>query len=146
MIKIRRSLPSDEAFILKCWIKGYGKSPYALDMDKEEYFARFTPHAQALLKYAEVVVAVSAEDEDQILSFAVYERTPTSLIVHYIYTKQIFRRIGIARQLLATLQENVDMGKKFCTAYSKSLKHYPFKYNPIFLIKEDKRYDSSQGS
>ena len=95
-LRIRLAKPEDMAFVIDAWRRSYEGSPAVRHADREHYRIEMTRTIRRLLDKAECRVAVDPEDEDTIAGFAAF----TGAELHYAYTKQDFRGMGIARQLL----------------------------------------------
>ena len=52
---------------------------------------------------ADVWVAVSPDDTWQILAFIIAGRARSALVLHYVYVKRVYRRLGLATQILKTM-------------------------------------------
>lgn len=65
--------------------------------DPQAYMEYQNRMIEVVLARAPVLVAVNKEDTDQLIGHVVYEKPN---ILHYVYTKGPFRRLGIARSLI----------------------------------------------
>lgn len=96
--------PSDTAFLYAAWIGSYEKSPWAGVLPQH---AAYTIHkatiAQLFARGMAVSMAVNPDDHDQIIGFIAYEpgRLNESSLLHFVFVKDLFRRSGVAIQLLA---------------------------------------------
>lgn len=71
---------------------------------EKRYKRAFRLAATAALARSQAVVVAAETDLDTVLAWVVYEVTPLAKVVHYAYTKQEVRRMGVARYLFkATL-------------------------------------------
>jgi|SRR5688572_11308790 len=102
-VRIRDLRAGDINFVLKSWLKSYKESMFATNIPGAVYFDE---HKQVIMgelaRGSEIVVAVNEEDDDQIIGFLCFDRTRlgTCLIVHYIYVKSPFRKMGVGRVLM----------------------------------------------
>lgn len=106
MIKIRDSKPEDWNFISSSFYTSLQHGLEFEGMTKREK-SRFRKHANALLEIlkgkAKIKVVCSEEYEDLIVGFCIYEEvSPTKAKLWYCYTKQAYRRQGVAKLLLST--------------------------------------------
>lgn len=122
---IREIKDEDHAFILSTWLKSY----YDLMVGhKPPKFIFFKEHQKAIKGcIKEGSILCNDEDPDQIIGYVVHSGTT----LHYIYVKNVFRNLKLARQLLDS--------KKFesythHTSYMNKLK-LSLIYNP-YLFKE----------
>lgn len=96
MFNIRTTKPEDYNFILSSWLQSYAKSlhhtPNSIVYDNHR------PLIETCLKdpRVETLVATS-DDSDQILGYLCHQGTR----MHYIYVKHVFRRMGVAKAIVA---------------------------------------------
>lgn len=84
------------AFVIDAWRRSFEGSPAVRGADREHYRIEMTRTIRRLLDKAECRVACDPSDEDTIAGFVAF----TDAELHYAYTKQDFRGMGIAKQLL----------------------------------------------
>ncbi len=101
-IKLRGATESDMNFIYNSWLKSYKNSLIGKTMTNDVFF---TNHKQVISEIlnsplTSIVVAVSPEDNDQILGFACIETSPSYNVLHYVYVKFTFRKFGIASSII----------------------------------------------
>jgi GNAT superfamily N-acetyltransferase len=95
-LRIRPAKPEDHAFIIDSWRRSFENAPAVRGADREWYRIEMTRTIRRLLDTAECRVACDPEDPDTIAGFVAFHGPE----LHYAYTKQDFRGMGIARQLL----------------------------------------------
>jgi len=102
-INIRAMRPSDENFIRDGWVQSYSKSPHVCEVPRQVYFDAQRKVIARLLAKSTTYVAHWPEDDDALYGFVcgVPDRPKTTL--HYVYVKQVFRREGIAKELIGAL-------------------------------------------
>lgn len=105
-VRFRLAMPGDAAFIADSWLKSYRKS--AEKVPGPVYYAEHRYIVENLLPRCSVQVAHHVEDVHQILGWCAVQPLPlksgnTVRVLHYAYTKQPFRRLGVCRRLLAGL-------------------------------------------
>ena len=95
--------PGDVSFLFSSWLKSYGK---ALEREGKRRF--FTPtHEVAahhdviarLLQRGRVLLACDPRAPKEVWSWCCFE-AKAGTVVHYVYTRQLFRRFGFAAELL----------------------------------------------
>lgn len=99
-IVLRDGTPDDVAFIFSSWIKSYAASDVARSMDRRVYDAEQHDAIEAALARSRVIIACLASAPESIFGYAVVENDHT---LHYVYVKQTYRRLGVARALLGAL-------------------------------------------
>jgi len=98
-IVVRDGRPDEEALVYKSWVGTYSSSLFARGISRGLFEERHTKLVRDILKRGGVIrVAHAAEEPDAILGWAVIERPN---VLHYVYVKEPFRRLGIARRLVA---------------------------------------------
>lgn len=102
---IRPAAQDDYAFILDSWQKATRDEPWSGNVPNNMVAAVLQEALkQLLVRGARVQVACNPERHDQIIGWLCSEvGRNNEAIVHAIYTKRTFRRMGVARQLLATV-------------------------------------------
>ncbi len=98
--------PKDESFIYNSWLKSHRSSPECKFLDNDTYYNNHKLIIQKILSRegTNIILACNPEDEDQIYGWLVEEtyQLPSSSstrVIHYIYVKYNFRRMGIGRML-----------------------------------------------
>lgn len=101
-VGIRRATEQDSDFLLNSWLTSYwdSRAPAIKQMRKRRFFERHHPIASRLVESSTVFVACAHDDEPTILGYAVYSHEDPQTL-HYVYVKHIFRRHGIASELLS---------------------------------------------
>lgn len=96
-LKIREGVADDLLFILRTWASGlyYGNDFYK-KIDKTDYFEKYPIILQNLIGRSSVHVACLSEDPDIIVGYVVF----TSNVLHYVYVKKAWRKLGVAKSLL----------------------------------------------
>ena len=97
---IRPGRLSDLAYVRDSWLKCDRTSPAARD-EGLGYMARQKSRIRRILARATLSVAVSVDDEDAIVGWAVYETEPPTL--YYVHVRADARQLNIASRLLAPL-------------------------------------------
>ena len=102
-IEIREALPADLNFIFATWLRSYRhSSAFAKYVSNEVYFywhQRIINNA--LERGARILVAHPKGDPEVIIGYLCYEYQGSKLVGHYIFVKGPFRKMGIAKSLLA---------------------------------------------
>jgi GNAT superfamily N-acetyltransferase len=90
---------SDRGFVLKTWKMQFLEVP-PLDVvrDRARMFAVYNDPIDAIYEASTCRLACSVDDADTILGCLVV--APGRGLVHFVYTKPVYRRFGIARRLL----------------------------------------------
>lgn len=102
-ILVREAQESDVAFIFNSWLKSNRSCPFANGVDNTIYFSGQHELIERLLKTCTVKIACNLESPDQIFGYLVYEKIDGIYTFHYAYTKEDFRGLGVARELLRSV-------------------------------------------
>jgi hypothetical protein len=92
---LRPAEEDDLGFVIASWVQSYRQQALARDAGAA-YPRQQRRIIQHLLEHANVLVACAPDEPRLILGYAV----TGPQVVHYVYVKQDFRRIGIARALV----------------------------------------------
>ncbi len=117
-VAIRAYRPDgDMPFVYKAWITSYRTSDRAGTVPDHVFYA-LTKIAinQLLARGMKIALAVSPDDDDQILGFIAYEAPGP--VLHYCFVKDMFRRQGVASLLTAYANFAPD-GPLFCTHWTE---------------------------
>lgn len=100
---IRPAVGNDLNFIYSTWLNSYRHaSRLGSSMRKSVFFKEYYGVLDDILARAKVLVACLPEEPTVILAFFVYEHRnhPELSIIHYAFTKESFRSLGIQRSLV----------------------------------------------
>lgn len=110
MYQIRQATPEDFNFVANSYLKSYRTAPEAKAMVNDIYFPEYKTRLIHMASTGTILVACSNEDPDQIFGYIMVGEVGTYSILHYVYVKFPFRRLGIAKAL--TLAALPDIGNK----------------------------------
>lgn len=104
-----RNINPDEktewGFVLKSWIRSYCKLPESGVYDKQEKIVAQKNTILKILRQPGTSI-VFATSNDVLLGFAVFNSKSPEAIVHYVYVKEPYRRLGIGGALLIQARQN----------------------------------------
>jgi GNAT superfamily N-acetyltransferase len=98
-IIVRDSVPSDINLVYNSWLKQHYGSAFSQGIPPHVYFTGHRVILNYLTKAAIIKVACSVEDASHIYGWMCAETHEVPL-VHFVYVKQPYRRMGIATLLL----------------------------------------------
>lgn len=135
---LRNPVESDFNFIINSWLKSYRNSAFATHIPNDVYFHAHSKIIKKTLEIGRVVVICSAEDNEQIMGYLVYEGRDNLFIMHFCYVKYPYRRLGLMRNAIEqVLNSNNQSGPIFITHLPRSFEElkqrYPYVYNPYLL-------------
>ncbi len=130
-ITIRSATENDVGFILKSWSEGIHKvEPYNFIPPKI-----FFPYQKDIIfnsiKKSISLIAHVDDSPDDIVGYIIAKiQDKDSLILNWMHVKGIFRRLGVASELLSQFQPETKV--IFCPQYFKLFKTLKDKYKLIF--------------
>ncbi len=133
LIAIRAVQPTDKAFIYSTWLKGlYYGNEWFREIDQDLYYKCYKAVIASLLlkPTVSIIVACLKDDPDSILAYSVVEKRDSGVnVVHWIFTKAPWRKLGIAKKLIPN---NVSVVTHL-TRLGKNIKPRHWIFDP-FLI------------
>lgn len=92
--------PEEFAFVFDSWARSFRRSPWAGCVPNHLYPAVSREGSKCIVDRptARVVVAVAPGDTRRVMGYYVAE--PEKGVLHWLYVKEAFRRMGIGRALL----------------------------------------------
>ena len=128
---------SDEDFVYATWIKSFRDSPYARAIPTPLYTIGQRSRICAILDGAETIIHVACDPDtpELIYGYAVWGNRD---MLHYVYVKGQYRKLGIAKALLQDkLHETLQYTHKGDIMLERLLKTNPeyngWIYNPYNL-------------
>lgn len=142
-IQVRQNIPQEVNFIYNSWIKSGYRSRALECVAKELYTLNQHDVITHLLGRCEVLVAHELHKPESLFGYIVYEWLDGVFVLHYAYTKQMFRGLGILSILLEEAGFYKERSAGFYTHVTKAAKDVEQKvnliYNPYLLI--NPKYD-----
>lgn len=99
-VQVRPAVATDRAFIFATWLKSLRFGSELEEVPPDLYYEGQHRIIEQLLDRCMVLVAHAPEDPDTLLGWAVMDPLD-GFVLHYVYVKGAFRRLGIAKALLA---------------------------------------------
>lgn len=108
-IKMRLLDPSDVPLITATWLRTYrSNSRWIVRIMEGCYFNEHNSLIKKALINSRTIVACDPSDPEHIIGYLVGVNRKKADYLHYIYVKQIFRRHGVAGELLNEFIKNDD--------------------------------------
>lgn len=130
---LRAGVETDHAFIFSTLLRCFKHSSGFAKRIPERTF--FTHHHQAIEKLlaratTRVLVVCDPTEANVIWGYAIGEPG----IIHFVYVKKVFRRMGIAGALLADVDVNACVFTHWTDGWNDLLRRWPHaQYNPYLL-------------
>ena len=139
-VKIRGAHSGDVPFVLNSWLKSFRDgNDSAASVPGPLYYPAQEQHARRLLELSVCFIAANQADPNQILAWAAVGRTgfsTGSLVLHYLYVKKPFRKLGAASLLLnhigPELQYKSCHTRAMAHLDSRKLIFYPYLAGAMF--------------
>lgn len=129
----REATQADIPFIFSSWLNSYRNSIASRHITKTVYFEEHHKRIEVVAARSCVIIAHDKDDPNQIFGWICVE--PGNVpIIHYVYVKHPYRKLGIARSLLAEVPCDVYIFTHDSTA-ARTLKPGGV-YNPYLFYKE----------
>lgn len=132
LIEIRKGVEGDAPFIMQTMLNGlYYGTDFIKQIEKGAFMGTYHDILERLIYRATtgIHVACLKEDRDVILGYSIFEKE----ILHYVFVKPVWRRIGLARDLVPTdtlvTTHLTDMGS--------SIKPSHIGFNPFLIIRSN---------
>lgn len=112
-LAVRVSAPGDEPFIFSSWLKSYQKArerkladiDRSARLDTRRFYEAQDLTIKRLLRRCGALVVHGSANPSDIFGYLISEPVPSGRVVHWLYVKQVFRRMGLAGHLLEVLRE-----------------------------------------
>lgn len=112
---LRDPLETDIDFLFNSWLKSYRHSNECNAMNNEVFFKRFGKIITKILGDSTIIVACNPDDQDQIYGYLAYKTLDDVFVLHYIYVKYPYRKLGIAKKMLDTV---TDLSKPMVATFA----------------------------
>jgi len=136
-ISIRPMQPGDVPLVLNSWLKSYRDCPASWGTGNDDYFRTQKTVISKLMTKCNVAIACDPQDDDQIFGWLAWEDSKEDIVVHYIFVKHIFQRMGVARRLwehASPGQRDVVATHMGPAANGLKEKGIKFRYKPFRLL------------
>lgn len=103
---------TDSEFIYSSWLRSFRNGTMMKNVPNAIYYGNHHKIIGRLMKEATTVVCCNIEDPSIIYGYINYQIIDGQFCLHYIYVKHLYRKLNIARDLLA--QTGNDFSKLGC--------------------------------
>lgn len=128
LVSLRKGEKEDLNLIYSTWLKGlYYGNDWFREIDKDIYFKYYQKVLNKILENETINITIAClkDQQDVVLGYSVSE----ALVLHWIFVKEPWRGIGLARDLLPSTILTVT----HLTKVGRSIKPKDILFNP-FLI------------
>lgn len=95
--RIRPAVDADVALVTNAWVQEFRHAPAARFIRNADYYADQRTLIYRLLRASETLVACAPDDENHLFGFVTFG---PGMLVHWVYVKDSYRRIGLGDALL----------------------------------------------
>lgn len=134
--RVRSATEADVPFLFHTWLKSFRGANRSIS--GPVYYQFQHKLIENIFKRANVLVACSTEDENQLFGYLVCETMDNVPVLHYSYVKEDYRGMGMLKLLLEHSELDISKGG-FFTHCPKNLgkllaKHPALIYNPYLAF------------
>jgi ribosomal protein S18 acetylase RimI-like enzyme len=128
LVEIRAAETPDMNFIMQSWLRAQRThEPFYKQIDKEIYYQQHGKLIDVAIQRSYTLIASPRKHPNIIVAYIVWENVGDNNIIHYIYVKGDYRRMGIAQLLMDTVKTD----RLPVTSATRSFIKIPF--NPYLL-------------
>lgn len=98
-IAVRYANELDIDFITSSWLKSFRDGYFNATVGNDVYFNQHHKILERLIPQSVVLVACNANQPSQIFGWMCFQVVDRHLVLHYVYVKDFFRKMGVARRL-----------------------------------------------
>lgn len=107
-LETRMATTADLPFVFDSWLRSQWDADAKRKMLPDVFFPQQRGRIERILKRSMVVIAFSTAAPEEALGYVCFERIVGIPVVHWVYTKQALRRLGVARFLVQVAQGEAD--------------------------------------
>lgn len=104
--KLREALPEDLNFIFHSWISSYKSGKPNHNTPPPFYFQGQHKVIERILRQAKTLLLVEAEHSENVFAYIVYEEIEGIFVLHYAYTKRLYRGFKMIKKLLSEVRKD----------------------------------------
>lgn len=127
-IRVRSVIEEDHPLIFSAWLKSHRYSQSVYGIQNEIYYANHHKVVESLLASCKSIVLCSEQDLSHVYAFGIGEEVKGIFVLHFIYVKQPYRNLGLAKLLFKHLGGKEDVA--FCYSHrTKKAEQYDKKHS-----------------
>lgn len=127
--KVRYAKPNDIPFIKDTFLYSLynGNSDYRR-MEKDTFMREYSRVIDSIILNPEVFVKVAhlPDDEDIIISYSIVQYKENAIILHYVYTKKMWRGQEAHKKLIPNFQYYTHITRQWIAIKPKDTHYNPF--------------------
>ncbi len=114
-LSFRGPTPDDLPYIMNSWLRGFRNSQLTQFISNESYYSFYKQVITSIIHASRIVLAVDPEDPNHIFGYLVYQIDGDQIILHWLNTKLLFRRFGVASALLKAAHPAYGTSETVCS-------------------------------
>jgi len=119
-------------------MKSYRSQKIYQAVPNQLFYIEMSKVIDNLLTRAEVLMITPSDNTDQFIGFICYETIGNNVILHYIYVKHLFRKMGIASDIVKDVIPYLSSKPVLYSHVSRipeaTLDKYKLIFNPFILV------------
>lgn len=127
----------DLEFITASWLNHQRNSDFGKSMRKSVFYVEHSKLVKSALEKNQILISCSVENKEVIYSYLIGFAGKENDIIHFIFTKPNFRKMGIVKKLL----EVFKVGNNLIETHKSKIKYYNMydscTYNPYLFLRGD---------
>lgn len=112
---LRDGRPEDLPLIIRTWVSCNRRSPASWGVPTPVYLTGQRALVLRILGVSCAIVAVDPDDDAHVYGYVVWQ-APS--VVHYLFVKEAYRRVGLASTLLAAARRQLEPADGFSFTHS----------------------------
>lgn len=140
-VRVREGYPEDAPLIFSSWLKSFKDKGLSKLVVREVYFSEQHKLIERLLKTAKTLIACDPKDAASIYGWLCYEEVEGVFVLHYAYTKNSFRSLGIFEALLKETghdTKNASLYTHWTPNAASMEQKFNMLYHPYILLNYNK--------
>lgn len=138
MYRLRPARNEDFNFIANSYLKSYRTAPETRPMINDIYFPEYKSRLEHMARTGAILVACARDDDDQIFGYVITGQIGQYPILHYVYVKFPFRKVGIGKALLTSALPELGQKLTVVTHQPRNWEHLATKYVLLYDPKYSK--------
>jgi hypothetical protein len=92
---------TDKEFLFSSWLKSFRNGTMVRNIPNAVYYANHHKVIENLMRDAKTIICCNADDPSIIYGYICYDYIDSQFVLHFMYIKQLYRKLGIAQDLLS---------------------------------------------
>ena len=134
-IHVRSMTEADVPLVMNSWLKSFRDCAATWGVGNDEYYATQKKVITKLLEVSSVAIACDPSDHEQVFGWVCWTPRNKDVVIHYVYVKHLFQRMGVARELMEVANpHDLPIYATHVGPASNDLKAtVPHRYKPFIL-------------